>query len=62
MQIISNTFNDSSILNGTNYNPTFNAVDKWVDALEENKKLYERLLQVEREKNELLQKILDKKE
>lgn len=61
VQIISNTFNDSSILNGINYNPTFNAVDKWVDALEENKKLYERLLQVEREKNELLQKMLDAK-
>ena len=61
VQIISNTFNDSSILNGINYNPTFNAVDKWVDALEENKKLYERLLQVEREKNELLQKLLEKK-
>jgi len=61
VQIISNTFNDSSILNGINYNPTFNAVDKWVDALEQNKKLYERLLQVEREKIDLLQKIVDGK-
>jgi transcriptional regulator with XRE-family HTH domain len=61
VQIISNTFNDSSILNGINYNPTFNAVDKWVDALEQNKKLYERLLQTEREKVELLQKALDGK-
>ena len=61
VQIISNTFNDSSILNGINYNPIFNAVDKWVDALEENKKLYERLLQVEKEKSELLQKLLEQK-
>ncbi len=61
VQIISNTFNDSSILNGINYNPTFNAVDKWVDALEQNKKLYERLLQVERERIDLLQKIVDGK-
>ncbi|MEO6230426.1 MAG: helix-turn-helix transcriptional regulator [Ferruginibacter sp.] len=41
------------------YNPTINPIEKWIDALEENKKLYERLLQVEREKNELLQKVLD---
>jgi len=60
VSIISNTFNDSSILNGINYNPTFNPVDKWVTALEENKKLYERLLQSEREKVELMQKIIDK--
>lgn len=32
------------------YNSTFNPIDKWVEALEENKKLYERLLQAEREK------------
>ena len=61
VHIISNTFNDSSILNGINYNPTFNPIDKWVVALEENKKLYERLLQTEREKIELLQKMLDGK-
>jgi len=29
--------------------------------LDENKKLYERLLQLEREKNELLQKLLDER-
>ena len=43
------------------YNSTINPIDKWVDALEENKKLYERLLQAEKEKNELLQKLLDQK-
>src|ERR1700737_4487440 len=37
VNIISNTFNDSSILNGINSNPTFNPIDKWVTALEENK-------------------------
>ena len=59
VNIISNTFHDTYGL--VNYNPVFNAVDKWVDALEENKKLYERLLQVEKEKNELLQKLLEQK-
>jgi transcriptional regulator with XRE-family HTH domain len=59
VHIISNTFNDSSILNGINYNPTFNPIDKWIIALEENKKLYERLLQAEKEKIDLLQKLLD---
>lgn len=44
-----------------NNNPIFNPVDKWMEALEENKKLYERLLQTEREKVALLEKMLDKK-
>lgn len=61
VQIISNTFNDSSTLNGINYNPTFNPIDKWITTIEENKKLYERLLQAEKEKNELLQKLLNMK-
>ncbi|MEO5642936.1 MAG: XRE family transcriptional regulator, partial [Bacteroidia bacterium] len=43
------------------YYSTINPIDKWLDALEENKNLYERLLKVEREKNELLQKVLDAK-
>src|SRR5438105_800129 len=58
LQIISNTFNDHSILNGINYNPTFNPLDKYVEAMEENKKLYERLLQAEKEKVEMLEKLL----
>ena len=58
-----NTFNDSSVShvigNYGTYN--FNPIEKWIEALEENKKLYERLLLTEREKVELLQKILDEK-
>jgi len=51
-----NTFNDSSVNHGAfgNYHCTFNPLDKLVELFEENKKLYERLLQAEREKNELL--------
>lgn len=58
-----NTFNDHSFNNGA-YNAfgcTFNPIEKWLEVLEENKRLYsekiallERLLQAEKEKNELL--------
>ena len=55
IHIISNTFNDTSYLNGCiNYNPTFNPIDKIVE-------LYEALLKSEREKITLLQQLLDKK-
>jgi len=59
INIISNTFHDTNGL--VNYNPSFNInpLDKWVEALEENKKLYERLLKAEQDKNELLQKLLN---
>ncbi|HEV7379669.1 MAG TPA: helix-turn-helix transcriptional regulator [Dyadobacter sp.] len=59
INIISNTFHDTQGL--VNYNPTFNInpIDKWIEALEENKKLYERLLKAEQDKNDLLQKLLD---
>jgi hypothetical protein len=68
INIISNTFNDQS--NGYNYYPTFNnvnPVEKWLEALDENKKLYERLLETEKqlvtsekEKVALLEKLLHK--
>lgn len=37
------------------YSPTFNPIDKWIDALEENKKLFERLLQSEKDKMDVLE-------
>ncbi len=54
------TVNDNATGQLFQFNPVINPVDKWIEALEENKKLYERLLQTEKEKNELLQKFLDK--
>jgi transcriptional regulator with XRE-family HTH domain len=48
---------DNSVVNAgptLNYQCTFNPIDKWLEAIEENKKLYERLLESEREKVELL--------
>lgn len=60
VNIISNTFNDQS--NGYNYYPTFNMnpVDKWLETLDENKKLFERLLESEKEKTQLMKDILDR--
>jgi transcriptional regulator with XRE-family HTH domain len=60
VNIISNTFHESAFINSTgtfNINP----IAKWLETIEENKKLYERLLTVEREKVALLEKILDGK-
>lgn len=55
-----NTFNDSSKAD-FNYNCTFNPLEKYIEQVEENKKLYEALLKSEREKIALLEKMLDKK-
>lgn len=49
-----NTFNDNSVNQGQNYHCTFNPMDKLLEMVDENKKLYERLLQAEKEKIELL--------
>lgn len=60
--ITNNTFNsnDSSTLNAINVMPTFNPLDKLVEAYDENKKLYERLLQAEKEKTISLEQLLKK--
>lgn len=56
--IIGNTVtnNDNGAL--FNYYPTFNPMDKLIEAYEENKKLYERLLQAEKDKVAYLEKLL----
>lgn len=57
-----NTFNDNSFSNSQGAfhpnNCTFHPLDKLVEAYEENKKLYERLLEAEKEKVVLLEKLL----
>ena len=63
VNIISNTIHNNDNATGNslyNYYPTFNPIDKLIETMEENKKLYERLLESEREKVELLKKLLDK--
>ena len=52
--IIGNTVNnnDNASMNSNfQYQPTFNPLDKLIEAYEENKKLYERLLEAEKSKN-----------
>ena len=51
-----NTFNDHS---GFNFQCTFNPLVKYIEAIEANKALYERLLASEKEKLDLLQKVID---
>jgi transcriptional regulator with XRE-family HTH domain len=45
--------------NTENNQCTFNPLEKYAEAMEANKQLYERLLQSEKEKNELLQNMLN---
>ncbi len=55
-----NTFGDNSFTNGA-FNAShcnFNPLDKLVEVYEENKKLYERLLDAEKEKNSYLEKLI----
>jgi transcriptional regulator with XRE-family HTH domain len=59
INIIANTFHDHAV--NMNYQCTINPFEKYIEAMEENKRLYERLLQTEREKVALLEKIVDKK-
>jgi len=54
INIISSTLHDNAGSINNNCTLNFNPIDKWLEALEENKKLYERLLQSEREKVEIL--------
>ncbi|WP_428229665.1 helix-turn-helix domain-containing protein [Flavobacterium sp.] len=57
-----NTFNDSTLNGPVNSNYcTFNPLDKLMESMEENKKLYERLLQAEKDKIEYLEKLLQGK-
>jgi len=59
-----NNFYDNSGSNGAFANGpvfTFNPLDKLMETIEENKQLYERLLQAEKDKVEYLEKILKDK-
>jgi transcriptional regulator with XRE-family HTH domain len=61
VNIIANTVNNHDQSASVFINPVINPVEKWLQAIEENKKLYERLLQSEREKVELLERVLNQK-
>ena len=59
--IIGNTVTNNDNAAFFNYMPTFNPLDKLVEAYEDNKNLYERLVQAEKDKVAYLEKLLDKK-
>jgi hypothetical protein len=63
VNFISNTFNDEAVAYAPDqkYKCNFNPLDKYVEAVEENKRLYEALLKSEREKIALLEKMLQEK-
>jgi transcriptional regulator with XRE-family HTH domain len=54
------TVNDNATGQLFQFNPTFNPIDKLVEALDENKKLYERLLKEKDEKISLLEALVKK--
>ena len=56
INIISSTLHDNSGSINNNCTLNFNPIEKLIEAMEENKRLYERLLQSEREKVELLKR------
>lgn len=57
-----NSFHDNSINHGplNNHNCTFNPLDKLLETVDENKRLYERLLEAEKEKVGYLERLLGK--
>ncbi|GGZ61648.1 helix-turn-helix domain-containing protein [Mesonia mobilis] len=59
---IQNNYEGSTINAGptVHHQCTFNPLDKLVESYEENKKLYERLLEAEKEKIAYLEKLFDK--
>lgn len=61
INIIANTITNHDQAAVVNYYPTFNPIDKIVELYDEKIALYERMLAMEREKNELLQKFFNSK-
>ena len=57
IHVFSNNYHDHAASIQYNFNP----IDKWLETIEENRQLYERLIQAEKEKNEILQQLLAKK-
>jgi transcriptional regulator with XRE-family HTH domain len=58
VNIISNTFDNGSILNAINHNPTFHPVDQIIKLHEEKIALYERMLKEKDEMMDRLEKLI----
>ena len=61
ISFIGNTFTNNDNSATIQYSPIFNPIDKWLETLDKNEKLYEALLKSEREKIALLEKMLGEK-
>ena len=59
--IIGNTVTNNDNAAFFNYQPSFNPIDKLIASYDENKKLYERLLEAEKEKVKYLEELLKRK-
>lgn len=57
--IMGNTYQDNA--SSVNHGCTFNPLDKLLEAFEENKKLYQQLIQAEKDKVAFLEKLLSEK-
>ena len=60
VNIISNTFDNGSILNGINHNPVFNPIEQVLKIHEEKIALYERMLKEKDEMMVRLEKLIGK--
>ncbi|MPS66516.1 MAG: transcriptional regulator [Chryseobacterium sp.] len=60
VNIIANTFDNGSILNGINHNPTFHPVEQILKLHEEKIALYERMLKEKDEMMARLEKLINK--
>ena len=58
LNIIGNTVNNHDNASSFNYGCSFNPIDKLIEVYQEKEKLYERLLQSEKDKNEYLEKLV----
>ncbi|MCX6317573.1 MAG: helix-turn-helix transcriptional regulator [Bacteroidetes bacterium] len=58
---ISCSFSDNAMLNNRVEVQNINPIEKWLEAMEENKRLYEALLKEKDEKLALMEKLLDSK-
>ena len=61
VNIISNTFDNGSILNAINHNPTFHPIEQIMTLHEEKIALYERMLKEKDEMMDRLEKLITKK-
>ncbi|MFD2966488.1 helix-turn-helix domain-containing protein [Sphingobacterium bambusae] len=61
VNIISNTFDNGSILNAINHNPTFHPIEKLIQLHEEKIALYERMLKEKDEMMARLEQLIERK-